>query len=324
MWVANKTLQVRWLCELRSSHFHIPWWDGFKMANYLEIASSTDSEWIEVLCKEYQREVREYARWPVLLLQSNARRLVWAISGVLGVAARGVPGSSCRLLEHYLSRKIEQFFQQSRNTEEWDAYKNRLAARFILLAVSCIQLTAKMQDLMAPLTASLVRSSLMKEGIDLSREDIVAMEFHVFRAVDFTLPLWTSLEISEFLATQVGLVKRSILEAVGLITNITEFYRDELELQMKGWLTRNPAGTPITTAPQRPSPDSVTIHNLHMCAGVVLATARYFRSQFPDLVHRMAILIRTIPDYIQAISDYVLNNVIEDTYVPTLKKRRLR
>ncbi|CAH1647776.1 unnamed protein product [Spodoptera littoralis] len=264
------------------------------------MASSTDPEWIEVLCKEYQREVREYARWPVLLLQSNARRLVWAISGVLGVAAKGVP-----------------------DTEEWDAYKNRLAARFILLAVSCIQLTAKMQDLMAPLTATLVRSSLMKEGIDLSREDIVAMEFHVFRAVDFTLPLWTSLEISEFLATQVGLVKRSILEAVGLITNITEFYRDELELQMKGWLTRNPAGTPITTAP-RPSPDSVTIHNLHMCAGVVVATARYFRSQFPDLIHRIAILIRTIPDYIKAISDYVLNNVIDDTYVPTPKRRRLR
>lgn len=62
MWVANKTLQVRWLCELRSSHFHIPWWDGFKMANYLEIASSTDSEWIEVLCKEYQREGNQIMR----------------------------------------------------------------------------------------------------------------------------------------------------------------------------------------------------------------------------------------------------------------------
>ncbi|KAH9630341.1 hypothetical protein HF086_004474 [Spodoptera exigua] len=173
------------------------------MANYMEMASSTDVEWIEILCKEYQEEgkeykhidlilddfLKEYARWPVLLLQSNARRLVWAISGVLGVGAKGVPGSSCRLLEQYISRKIELFFQQSRissimtDTEEWDAYKTRLAGRFVLLAVSCIQLTAKMQDLMAPLTATLVRSALLKEGIDLSREDIVAMEFHVFRTI---------------------------------------------------------------------------------------------------------------------------------------------
>ncbi|CAH0703617.1 unnamed protein product [Spodoptera exigua] len=235
------------------------------MANYMEMASSTDVEWIEILCKEYQEE----------------------------------------------------------DTEEWDAYKTRLAGRFVLLAVSCIQLTAKMQDLMAPLTATLVRSALLKEGIDLSREDIVAMEFHVFRTINFTLPLWTSLEISEFLATQVGLVRRSILEAVGLITNITEFYRDVLELQMKGWVTRNPAGNPVSTASRR-NPDSVTIHNLHMCAGVVLATARYFRSQFTDLVHRMATLTRSLPAYLKAISDYVFNNLTEHTDMPTPKKRRLQ
>ncbi|XP_075991352.1 cyclin N-terminal domain-containing protein 1-like [Anticarsia gemmatalis] len=264
------------------------------------------TDWIEALIQEYEDEAKEEARWPILLLQAPGRKLIWHLCSTLGVSSKGVPGSACRLMERYLSRHIQNYLQDLSDNDEWELYRSSLASRYYLLAVSCIQLAAKMTDLTALLTTSLVRSTLLREGVVHSQAEIVHMEFHVYHTLDFRIPLWTSLEAAEFLAIRVGIRSPSILEAVALITNLSEFNRDLLELHMRCW-------TEVCNTPGSSSSSTgrSTLRTLHVCAGGVCAAARFMRASV-DLTRALAALTRTTPSHIKAISDTILNHIIPE------------
>ncbi|CAB3225127.1 unnamed protein product [Arctia plantaginis] len=260
-------------------------------------------DWIDALLQEYEEEVKEEARWPILLLQSAGRKLIWHLCSRLRVNGKGVPGSACRLMERFFSRHIQNYL---RDHDEWERYRTSLASQYYLVAVSCIQLAAKMTDLTAPLTASLVRLTLLREGIVHSKAEIVRMEFQVYHTLDFRIPLWTSLEAAEFLAINVGIRTPSILEAVALIINLSEFNRDLLELHMRNWTEQ--CNTPGSSAS---STVRCVLRTLHICAGGVCAAARFMRAS-ANLYHSLASLTRTTPTHIKAISDTILNHIIPE------------
>ncbi|KAJ8737399.1 hypothetical protein PYW07_000670 [Mythimna separata] len=133
-----------------------------------------------VLRIEHEEEVKAEARWPTVMLQSSARQIVWSMCSILGVYDKGVPGSSCRLLERCLSRHIRTFLNENRSPEEFSRYKELIVSKFFLLLAACAQLAAKMSDLQTPLNASRVRQALLQLGVEHSTAEIVRMESRVF------------------------------------------------------------------------------------------------------------------------------------------------
>lgn len=68
----------------------------------------------------------------------------------------------------------------------------------------------------------------------------------------------------------------------------------------------------------------MTLHNLHVCAGAVVATAHYMRCPSHDLDVKLGKMLRVESHYIKAMANTIVLRVLSEvTYVPILKKRRL-
>ncbi|KAJ8737575.1 hypothetical protein PYW08_000170 [Mythimna loreyi] len=283
-------------------------------------------DWMALLRNEHTEEVKAEARWPTVMLQSSARQIVWSMCSLLGVYDKGVPGSSCRLLERCLCRHIQTFLHENHSLEEFSQYKKVIVSKFFLLLVSCVQLAAKMSDLQTPMSASRVRSALLQLGVDHSTAEIVRMESRVFGILDYRIPVWNSLETAEFLADGVGVNSPVIIKALEVVINATEYRRDIFELNMKSWIAHNrPAN--VSPPSEEGSAVRLTMHNLHVCAAGVAATLRYM--QHPARAAAVLALARLLPverAYLRAMVHALLKTIftpLEPSASGSKKKRYL-
>ncbi|XP_026731132.1 uncharacterized protein LOC113496185 [Trichoplusia ni] len=318
MWVVKNLLIVVVIKGRWSSALII----YYKMDDYNEETFASD--FVENLIEEFEKEARVEAAWPILVVSSKIRNQVWNICESVGQSARGVPATACRLLERFLSMSSQKYLKEHRDTVSWERYKQTLGKQLYLIIVACVQLVAKNCDRVTHVPASLMRAVLLKAGIQHSKSEILAMEINVFKTLNYRLPTWTTLEIAEFLASLLGLSKDAkIRNTLIPIMNLTEYHRDVLEYHVKAW--DEAIRTPGSSSSK---PAGSTVHNLHMCAGVVSAAVRHLRPpEANDAAQRLAAALRADACYIKAISDVIVKRILPERKKPVtniLKRKRRR
>ncbi|CAG9781800.1 unnamed protein product [Diatraea saccharalis] len=268
-------------------------------------------EWLSQLTED-KDESNNDEELLVKLLENDGRRAIWNMCSTLGVDSNGVPGEACRLVERYLAVQMRNFLSMPTGSGEWEAFKRSLTSRLPLTMISCIQLASKMNGATFHVKAKVVRACLLCKGITFSIVDIVQSEFNVFRVLGYRLSLWTSVEIGEALALDVGM-PQEMLEGVALFINISEYRRDRL-LKRVRWaanLTSRSEGFNRTI-----------LRTLHLAAACVAAAARYLNFKGPDPLPQLAKLTRAPVCYLRGICDIILASTLNDDIINSTSPRK--
>ncbi|XP_047040917.1 uncharacterized protein LOC124645194 [Helicoverpa zea] len=260
-----------------------------------------DEDWLADLIKEYEKEATEELNWVIVFLQPKTRQTVWEMCAILDVLGKGVPGQACYLMERYLAIHMRKFLQQSRSVEEWITYKALVNSRLNQIMLGCVILAGKMMSNNPSLAANIVHNNLLRKGVrGYTKRDIVEFEFHVFKTLDFRLPLWSTLDTSEYLLKRLGIERANVALATSLMNDLAEYYRHDIDYRTRLWSMRN---TPSSSTSSSSMPYPRRLYNLHFCAGVVAAAIRFMNHPMDSPWVRLAQLVRACPAYIGAIAN---------------------
>nr|XP_026500640.1 uncharacterized protein LOC113404094 [Vanessa tameamea] len=264
------------------------------------------SDWLERLLEDCEREAIDYRN--VKLLKREGRSAVWNVCMMLGCLSHGVPGQACHLFERYLYRLLNSQGNLS-DPESQVVIVDNIMPRFLLMITCCVQLSAKMSSADTHNNASLLRIALLTKGISYSTEEINATEADIFKMLDFRMPLWTSVDMGELLATELKLPAQ-IIKAVARIVDLSEYYREDIERKVF-WAANLTSTTQNVTG----------IRSLHLSAGAVAAAVRLSPHR-PDPAPALARLLRLPQAYIECLRDVILKQMAGNRTTPTILKRK--
>ncbi|CAH2224004.1 jg13 [Pararge aegeria aegeria] len=94
-----------------------------------------------------------------------------------------------------------------------------------------------MNSAMLPVTATATRTVLALEGFLFSINEVVCMEMEILKALEFRVPLMTSVEVGEMLAHELA-VQPQVLPAVTKLIDMAELCRYDVEKVVR-WVARS-------------------------------------------------------------------------------------
>ncbi|CAH2103337.1 unnamed protein product [Euphydryas editha] len=263
-----------------------------------------ESDWLERLLEDCEREAIDYRN--VKLLKQEGRSAVWNVCVMLGCVSHGVPGQACRLLERYLYKFISTHENIS-DPETQLVLIETIMPRLLLMITCCVQLAAKMSSADTYNNASLVRIALLTKGVSYTAEEINSTEAEIFKALDFRVPLWTSVDMGELLAAELKLPTQ-VIKAVTLVVDLAEYYRADIEQKV------------LWAANLSPTTQS-SVRSLHLSAGAVAAAVRLSPHRV-DPVPTLGRLLRLPHAYIECLRDVILKKLLSNHTTPTMLKRK--
>ncbi|XP_059059889.1 uncharacterized protein LOC131853093 [Achroia grisella] len=185
------------------------------------------NSWIYLwITKMEENEISESAKWPIILMRNEGRSVVWAVSYWLGVDCKGIPGQACRLLERFISIRTRNVYRQL-DIDEMRNVHQILTTQSLLYVACCVNLASKMCSAALSRGTHMIQEYLAEHGFDCSCEVIKSTESDIFSTLGFQIPLYTSVEVAEIIAMDVGL-PQDLIEEVAVLTNLLEYRRDKL------------------------------------------------------------------------------------------------
>ncbi|KAI8430673.1 hypothetical protein MSG28_000869 [Choristoneura fumiferana] len=285
-------------------------------------------DWLSRVRDDYKEEVCYEARgWPIKLIERQGRLAVWNVAKELNVHGNGVAALACRLMERYLSAQLRHNVAAPADSLEFERFQRGLSARIPVLIASCVQIAAKSISAAMSLTATQVCNYLIRKGTKHSIKDIVTWEYHVFQTIGYRVPLWTSAEMAELLATAARLAPAAP-RALALIVNLAELKRDEVDRRVRWAADLEPSNSSSSSSEESPR-RSLSVRTLHLAAGAVAACARCLTPppRAPDLERRLAALTGVPQAFVECVRDCILTVTIFDDddsmSTPSVKRRRL-
>ncbi|XP_050361147.1 uncharacterized protein LOC126780588 [Nymphalis io] len=272
----------------------------------LAVSMFFQPDWLECLLEDCEREAIDYQN--VKLLKLEGRSAIWNVCMMLDCLSHGVPGQACHLFERYLYRLLNNQGNLS-DPQSRVAIIENIMPRFLLMITCCVQLSAKMSSADTHNHASLLKMALLAKGVLYSTEEIIATEEEIFKMLDFRIPLWTSVDMGELLATELKLPSH-IIKAVARIVDLSEYYREDIEKKVVWAANLSSTYQNITS-----------IRSLHLSAGSVAAAVRLSPLR-PDVAPALARLLRIPQAYVECLRDVILKQMTSHRTTPTILKRK--
>ncbi|XP_039764128.1 uncharacterized protein LOC120636634 [Pararge aegeria] len=270
-------------------------------------------EWLKRFLEESEREGNNFALMGSRMLRQKARSIVWYISEKFNCHRNGIPGQACCIVEWY----IVYVMRKQSNLEESAIARvvlEYIRPRMLLIMACSIVLAAKMNSAMLPVTATATRTVLALEGFLFSINEVVCMEMEILKALEFRVPLMTSVEVGEMLAHELA-VQPQVLPAVTKLIDMAELCRYDVEKVVR-WVARSRGLSNCDTR----------VRTLHLAAGGVAAAVKT-ASNMIGVSEKLATMLQVPTGYIKCLRDIIVTETAKerphiDKPLATLQRKR--
>ncbi|XP_069365040.1 uncharacterized protein [Maniola hyperantus] len=243
--------------------------------------------WLDILREDSTRERMDAQVYGECTLGEKGRAVLYSICKSFRCHNLGATHLAVRIFERYLAGAIR--LRLHGNTHQ--SVLMHVKQRLILYFACCAQLATKTLKQTARVRPKEIHRFL---GQKYTLQDIMSTEREIFKRMGYQLPLFTSSEMAQLLAEEVG-IEPTMFKEVYQVVHVAELRRRDLEFEVR-WLIE-----------PRCMPDGLKrVRTFHLAGGCVAAVVKRVKpADIEQITLRLSSMLQVSCLYVQTLADVI-------------------